>query len=154
MAPFVPFACQAALMLRVAKMTAEGLAASLPSRPLTNRQSKSTSFTLNSVTSEVPGTNHQTSLRAVGWSQTRLRCCFSSTLLWGLAGGWALCTVLSFQRLCFFPLCSSWHGKDQWFQEGRVFLGSSKLPLEPSLPVTCSHCPHRIKWCVSVLCVS
>lgn len=155
--PICPLCCQAALMLRVAKMTAEGLAAPLLFRPLTNRWSKSTPFTLNSVTSGVPGTNHQTSLRIVGWSHTRQRWCFPCMLPWEPGCGGSVQFLVS-RASASPPLppppYSLWHGKDQWFQESRVFLGSSKRPLEPSLPITCSHCPHRIKWCVSVLCGS
>lgn len=88
-------------------MTAEGLAASLPSHPLTSQQSKSTSFPLNSVTSGVSGTNHQTSLRAVDCSHRRLRC-FPYTLTWGPGCG-APCTFPHFQSLCFFPLIFLFH---------------------------------------------
>lgn len=45
--------------------------------------------------------------------------------------------ISSFPEPLLLPLdipFSSGHGKDQWFQEGRVFLGSTKQSLVPSFP--------------------
>lgn len=144
MAPFVPFACQNVIMLRVVTLTADGLAASLPFLSLTNCWSKPTSSpSLSSVQFLVwgPGSNPQASLRAGGWSHIGLRCCFSCTSLWGLALG-TLCTFPSFQGLSSL-LHSSWHGKGEWAQEGRVSWDPASCLWSPPFPSR-----RRIKWCV------
>lgn len=80
---------------------------------------------IHSVTSGVPGTNHQTSLRAVDWSHTSLRWCFPLYITPGDLAMGALCIVPSFQSLYFFPCIHRGMGSTSGFRRA----GSSWVPV-------------------------